>query len=138
MSSKMFKTLFAGAVAAGALLLSGTSAQAATTHRPCDGPGFGDRGFFGDRIGHNFGDRFGDRFGFGDDGFGFFGDDFGFRHHRDHQRPTVIVVTVVNKNKTKAHHHPKPAGATTTGSSAGAGYTKPAAVPASTGGYRKS
>jgi hypothetical protein len=135
MSSKLFKTVFAGAVAAGALLLSGSAAQAATNHRPCDGPGFGDRGFFGNHFGGHFGNRFGDRFddrfGFRDDSLGFFDDDFGFRRHHRQDRPTVIVVNVVNKNKTKNHHKPAvtppPA---VTGSSAGAGYTT---TPAATG-----
>ena len=49
MSSTLFKTVFAGAVAAGALLLLPvTAAQASVRHHPCDGPGFGTGAFFGD------------------------------------------------------------------------------------------
>ena len=145
MSSRLFKTFITGAVAAGALLLSGTSAQAADKHRPCDEPGFGFGN--GSLFGDQFGGQFGDRLGFGDD-FGMFGDDFGmFSHHRRDDRPTVIVVTVHKKNHHKKNHHHKPATpdtttpdttmpdnppATTTGTPAGAGYQKPAAAP-----YRK-
>ncbi|MEV6845940.1 hypothetical protein [Actinoplanes sp. NPDC051411] len=140
MSSKLFKTVFAGVVAAGALLLSGSAAQAATNHRPCDGPGFGDRGFFGDHFGNRFGDRFGDRFGFRDDSFGFFGDDFGFRRHDRQDRPTVIVVNVVNKNKTKTRTHHKPAVTpppAVTGNSAGAGYPTPGAAGNGSGYHKR-
>jgi hypothetical protein len=124
MSSKLFKTLFAGAVAAGALLLPGTAAQAAVSHDPCDdGPGFGNGAFFGDR------------FGFPDDGFGFFGDDHGFhrgfhRHHFRDDRPTVIIVTV--HDKTRHHKH------ASTGSATGAGHHIPSATSTgSNDGYKK-
>jgi hypothetical protein len=114
MSSTLIKTLFAGAVAAGALLLSGSAAQAAGNHIPCDGPGFGGPSFIGGG------------FGFDDDDFGLFGDDFGFRRHdfRD-DRPTVIVINI----KDKKHH--KPAAASAAGTANSAGYHhKPAHMPA--------
>lgn len=86
MSSTLFKAAFAGAIAAGALFLPASAAQAAPRHHPCDGPGFGDS-FFGD-------------------GFGFFDDDFGFPlgdyWHRD---PATVVVVVSPTH----HHHGKPA-----------------------------
>ena len=41
------KTIFAGAVTAGALLLPATAAQAAVQGYPCDGPGFRGATFFG-------------------------------------------------------------------------------------------
>jgi hypothetical protein len=153
MSSTLFKTLIAGAVAAGALLLPGTAAQAAVNHRPCDGPGFGDGAFFGDRMGFpddGFG-SFGDGFGSFGDGFGSVDGGFGFhRHQSRHDRPTVIVVTV-NKNHHKKTHHAKPhhhkpapdnnttpADNTTTPSTTapGAGYGTPAPADTTTG-YRK-
>jgi hypothetical protein len=127
MSSKLFKTVFAGAVAAGALLLMPvTAAQASAKHHPCDGPGFGHGAFFGH-------DGFRDG-GFWDDGFGPWDDDFGFPRHHRHHDTTVIVVTV--PQKAQGHHH-KPA--TTGGANAdaaGNGYTKPAAT-SNGGGYRK-
>jgi hypothetical protein len=142
MSSTFYKTVLAGAIAAGALLLPATSAQAAGKFLPCDGPGIGDGAFFDNGLGGGFDNGFDNGF---DDGPGFWNDgndDFGFiggHHHRDHDRTTVIVVTVPQKTKVKHHHKPAAAPtATVTGNSTGAGYSKPAPVTATpAGGYRQ-
>jgi len=128
MSSKLFKTVFAGAVAAGALLLLPvTAAQASVKHHPCDGPGFGHGVFFGD-------DGFRDG-GLWDDDFGPWDDDFGFpRHHHTVHDTTVIVVTVPQKGHTA--HHQKPATGGGNADAAGGGYSKPGAA-SNGGGYRK-
>jgi hypothetical protein len=130
MSSTLFKTVFAGAVATGALLLPVSAAQAADKHHPCDGPGFGGHGLFSDD------------FGFRNDGIGFWNDGFspwdrgiGFRHHPRHHDTTVIVVTVPQKHQ--KHHHKPSTPAAPTGNAAGAGYSKPGAAAAGNGGYRK-
>jgi len=125
MSSTLFKTVFAGAVAAAALLLPVTAAQASVKHHPCDGPGFGNGGFFDDGF------RDGGFFG---DGFGPWGDDFGFpRPHRSHD--TTVIVVVPQGGGHHRHHH-KPASTGGNANAAGAGYHKPSAA-ANGGGYRK-
>jgi hypothetical protein len=127
MSSTLFKTVVAGAIAAGALLLPATAAQAAGNHHPCDEPGIGSDAFFGDGFGfHN------DGIGFWDDGFGSWDRGLGFHgHRRHHDQTTVIVVTVPQKK----HHH-KPAAAPAADAN-GAGYQKPSATGNATGGYHK-
>jgi hypothetical protein len=130
MRSTLFKTVIAGAIAAGALLLPATAAQAAAKHCPCDGPGFGGDSFFGDRFGFH-----DDGIGFDDDGMGLWDDGIGFPwHHRvDHDRTIIVVVPA------KTHHHHMPA-TSPTGNAAGSGYHKPSANgnANSNGGYRKS
>jgi hypothetical protein len=127
MSSTLFKTVIAGAIAAGALLLPATAAQAAGNHHPCDEPGIGSDAFFGDGFGfHN------DGIGFWDDGFGSWDRGLGFpgHHRRHHDQTTVIVVTVPQKN----HHKPAAAPAADAN---GSGYHKPSATGNATGGYHK-
>jgi len=120
MKSTLFKTVIAGAIAAGALLLPATAAQAAAKHHPCDGPGFGGDSFFGDR------------FGFHDDGIGFWDDGLGFPWHQRPVHDRTIIVVVPAKDHHHKSHHSKPA---PTGNAAATGYGNPSAV--SNGGYRK-
>jgi hypothetical protein len=138
MSSTLFKTVFAGAVSAAALLMPVSAAQAADKCLPCGGAGFGggfDGGFFPDRVGFR-------NDGLWDDGFDAWDDGFGFpaphrRHHditKVHNTTTVIVVTAPQKQK---HHHHKPGN---TGNAAGAGYHMPTGHGNSAGsgdGYHK-